>query len=212
MGLGTFLQASSESSVTRMAKALAVVATLSASVGCVGISSGLEYPDVSNVDLDDYLTTPENDPDPHIGLSSFKIAQKTCEGIDLHVPTEPTDQEDLARFFTTQKIKATMKKARSDLYWYEFPVSTDPADGVLRLRVAVLRDRNAAAKDLHDSLLEHGPGWWGVRRGNLAVLAPKASLKEALRFAVKYRLVCWGMFTYTGADDVYTATGGYSEF
>jgi hypothetical protein len=44
------------------------------------------------------------------------------------------------------------------------------------------------------------------------VLLPKADLKEALRFAVKYKLACWGMFTYAGADDAYVVAGAYSEF
>lgn len=191
---------------------LVAVGLSTTSFGCVGIPSGIEYPDVSEVDLDKALVTPEGDPDPSVTLSQFKINSKICEGIDMHVPTQPMDQEDLTRFFGTQKLNLVPKKARSDLYWYEFPVSNDPADGSLRLRVAILRDRNAASKDLHDSLLEHGPGWWGVRRGNLAVLAPKAGLKDALRFAVKYKLVCWGQFTYAGADDVFVTAGGYSEF
>jgi hypothetical protein len=68
------------------------------------------------------------------------------------------------------------------------------------------RSGSATAKDIYRA------GWWGVRRGNLAVLAPKTSLSEALRFAIKYRLVCWGTFTYAGVDDVYVMAGGYSEF
>lgn len=212
MGIGSPTRVSRVTIVTK-ATSVFFAATLSTfSYGCVGIASGIEYPDVSGVDLDKALVTPEGDADPSVTLSQFKISPKTCEGIDMHVQTQPMDQEDLTRFFASQKLNLTPKKARSDLYWYEFPVSNDPNDGALRLRVAILRDRNAASKDLHDSLLEHGPGWWGVRRGNLAVLAPKASLKDALRFAVKYKLVCWGEFTYTGSDDVFSTTGGYSEF
>jgi hypothetical protein len=217
MGIGTpspsrarFSKATGALAASGIAAALLALSTTT--TGCVGIPSGIEYPDVSDVDLDKAVLTPEGDPDPSIKLSEFKINPKVCEGLDMHVPTQPLDQEDLTRFFGSEKVNLTPKKARSDLWWYEFPVSNDPADGSLRLRVAVLRDRNAAAKDLHDSLLEHGPGWWGLRRGNLAVLAPKASLKDALRFAVKYKLVCWGQFTYAGADDVFSTVGGYSEF
>ena len=68
-----------------------------------------------------------------------------------------------------------------------------------------------ASADLHQSLLEHGPGWWGVRRSNLAVLAPKTSLSTALAFAIKYKLPCWGMFTYGGLDDAYVVPGPYGE-
>jgi len=179
---------------------------------CVGIESGIDYPDVSDIDLDDYLQTPEGAADPSVTLSEFRIAPRTCSGIDTHMQMGPLDQEDLSRFFAARGIQLKPKKARNDLWWFEFPAGKNPEDGVVRLRVAILKDRDAAAKDLHDSLLQHGPGWWGLRRGNLAILAPKASLDEALQFAIKYRLVCWGMFTYTGVDDAYVVAGGYSEF
>ena len=61
------------------------------------------------------------------------------------------------------------------------------------------------------SLLEHGPGWWGLRRSNLAILAPKTSLSEGISFAIKHKLVCWGMFAYTGTDDVYVVPGPYTQ-
>jgi hypothetical protein len=82
---------------------------------------------------------------------------------------------------------------------------------LVRLRLAVLDSTPAAAADLHQSLLEHGPGWWGVRRSNLAVLAPKAGLREAVSFALKHKLHCWGMFTMAGNDDAYVVPGPYTE-
>lgn len=182
-------------------------------IGCVGLDAGVEYPDVSDIDLDDYLLTPEGDPNPSVSFGKFKISPKVCEGIDTRMVTGPLDQEELGRFLGTRGIEKKPKRARDDLWWYEFLAEEDdPGEGSVRLRLAILKDRNAAAKDLHDSLLQHGPGWWGLRRGNLAILAPKTSLSEALRFAIKYRLVCWGTFTYTGVDDVYVIAGGYSEF
>ena len=82
----------------------------------------------------------------------------------------------------------------------------------MRLRLAVLEDVPHASADLHQSLLEHGPGWWGVRRSNLAVLAPKASLREAPSPSpLKYKLACWGIFTYGGIDDAYVVPGPYAE-
>lgn len=176
--------------------------------GCVGIASGVTYPDVSDVNLDDFLLTPEGDKEPSVSLTHFKIAPNTCQGIDRTIVTDDLGPEDLARFFVSQNIKVESQQARDNLYWYGFGAG----DESVKLRLAILKTPNAAAKDLHDSLVEHGPGWWGVRRGNLAVLAPKAGLGEALRFAIKTKLVCWGMFTYAGADDVYVAVGGYSEF
>ncbi|MBL9027136.1 MAG: hypothetical protein JNL21_33385 [Myxococcales bacterium] len=188
--------------------AIAVLAT-----GCVGLDAGVEYPDVSDIDLDDYLLTPEGDPNPSVAFGKVKISPKVCEGIDTRMVTGPLDQEELGRFLATRGVEKKPKRARDDLWWYEFLAEeNDPGEGSVRLRLAILKDRNGAAKDLHDSLLQHGPGWWGLRRGNLAILAPKTSLSEALQFAIKYRLVCWGTFTYTGVDDVYVISGGYSEF
>lgn len=188
--------------------ALTLAATLGVSAaGCVGIASGVSYPDVSDVDLDDFLLTPEGERDPSVSLSHFKIGPNTCQGIDRGIVTDDLGPEDLTRFFATHNVKVEQQQARDNLYWYGFGAGDD----AVKLRLAILKSPNAAAKDLHDSLVEHGPGWWGVRRGNLAVLAPKAGLSEALRFAIKTKLVCWGMFTYAGADDVYVTVGGYSE-
>ncbi|MFO0615519.1 MAG: hypothetical protein U0414_23195 [Polyangiaceae bacterium] len=193
----------------RSAFAVTLAAALATSAsGCVGIASGITYPDVSDVDLDKYLLTPEGDPNPSVSLSHFKIAPSTCKDIDHGVVTTDLGPEDLGRFFATQNVKVEQQQARDNLYWFGFGAGDD----AVKLRLAILKNPNAAAKDLHDSLVEHGPGWWGVRRGNLALLAPKAGLGEALRFAIKTKLVCWGVFTYAGADDVYVTVGGYSEF
>ena len=69
----------------------------------------------------------------------------------------------------------------------------------VRLRLAVLDDPNQAADELHKSLLEHGPGWWGVRRSNLSILAPKGGLGESVAFALRYKLVCWGAMSVAGS-------------
>jgi hypothetical protein len=192
-------------------RALSAAPLLVVAAGCVGIPSGIEYPDVSGVPLDGVVVTPEGDGDPSVTLGAFRFGPKACEGIDTHMVTATLDQEDLNRFFASRGLTMKAKKARDDLWWYEFP-SAGEQGGAVRLRLAILKDRVGAAKDLHDSLLQHGPGWWGVRRGNLAILAPKADLDEAVRFAAKHKLMCWGMFTYAGVDDAYAVTGGYSEF
>lgn len=182
---------------------------------CIGLESGIDYPNVSDVDLTGNVVSPEGDEKFSLTLSEFKFAPETCTGIDLRVATQKLDQTDLNRFFAAQSILLKPRKARDDLWWYEIEADDpDDDDGgkVLRLRLAVLKDRYAASKDLHDALLQHGPGWWGVRRGNLALLAPKSDLKQAVRFAIKYKLACWGMFTFAGVDDAYVVTGGYSEF
>lgn len=176
---------------------------------CSGIDAGVEYPGDLPTDIDRHLATPENEAEPSLTLGEFKIRPEVCNGIDTHPVVQKLAPDDLSRFLAAQGAGSiTPKQARTNLYWFDFPAR----DGsFVRLRLAVLDDAHLAARDLHDSLLQHGPGWWGVRRSNLAVLAPKASLREALAFAIKHKLVCWGMFTYTGNDDAYVVPGPYAE-
>ncbi|MGK4003691.1 hypothetical protein WMF31_13760 [Sorangium sp. So ce1036] len=186
----------------------AVLALALGGAACSGIDAGVEYPgDLPEPDR--YLLTPENGADPSLTLGEFKIGPETCSGIDTHPVTQRLSPDDLTRFLEAQGAgNIAPKLARSNLYWFDFPAR----DGsFVRLRLAVLEDARRATQDLHDALLQHGPGWWGVRRSNLAVLAPKASLREAVAFAIKYKLVCWGMFTYAGNDDAYVVPGPYAE-
>lgn len=178
---------------------------------CTGLDAGIHYPSDLPSDIGQYLLTPENHRDPVIGFNRVKVAPTTCDKIDTHPITQPLNQEDFTRFLEAQGVKVTPRKARDGLYWYDFPNGGSAPQSFLRLRLAVLEDTPHSSADLHQSILEHGPGWWGVRRSNLAILAPKASLHEALAFAIKYKLVCWGIFTYAGRDDAYVVPGPYAE-
>jgi hypothetical protein len=129
--------------------------------------------------------------------------------VDTHGVTATLTQDNFTRFLQSQGVTQPSIKARGNLYWYEMP--GDDKDESVRLRLAVLDDAEEAADELHKSLLEHGPGWWGVRRANLAILAPKASLGEAVAFALKHKLVCWGVFMVADVDDVYVVAGPYAE-
>jgi hypothetical protein len=190
---------------------LALAAALALGLtACSGLDAGIEYPS-DLPDVGSQLITPENGPDPALGFSRFKVSPEACKGIDTHPIVQPLTQEDFSRFLETQGLKIEPKKARSNLYWYDFPTGKDAPYNFVRLRLAVLDSSPGAAADLHTSLLEHGPGWWGVRRSNLAILAPKASLRTGVSFAIKYKLACWGMFTYAGNDDAYVVPGPYSE-
>jgi hypothetical protein len=181
-----------------------------ATLGCSGLESGIEYPSDLPA-IESFVKTPENQSEPVIGFNRFKFAPEACTGIDTHVITAPLTQDDLTRFLEKQGVHIAPKKARGNLYWFDVPNGKDDGKGFVRLRLAVLEDPILAAADLHQSLLEHGPGWWGVRRGNLALLAPKAGLSEAAAFALKYKLVCWGVFTYAGNDDAYVVPGPYAQ-
>ncbi len=177
---------------------------------CSGLDAGIDYPG-ELPDPTPHLLTPENQRDPPIAFNRMKIAPQACEKIDTHTATSKLNQEDFTRFLETQGLKIEARKARDNLYWYDFPNGEKPPKNFVRLRLAVLEDSPHASADLHQSILEHGPGWWGVRRANLAVLAPKTSLSEALAFALKYKLPCWGIFTYGGLDDAYVIPGPYGE-
>lgn len=179
--------------------------------GCSGLDAGIDYPGDLSTDWGSRIVTPENEADPWIGFNRYKFSPEACKDVDTHAITTPINQEDFTRFLEKQGVKLAPKKARGNLYWYDFPNGGDAPNNFVRLRLAVLDHPAAAADDLHKSLLEHGPGWWGVRRANLAILAPKASLRTATAFALKYKLVCWGMFTYAGNDDAYVVPGPYSE-
>jgi hypothetical protein len=194
--------------VPRILTAVALAAALPA---CAGLQSGIDYPSDLNTDIGPFLLSPENATDPIIAFNTMKIAPRACEKIDTHPVTAPLNQEDFTRFLEAQGVKIEPRKARDDLYWYDFPNGEAPPNNFVRLRLAVLKDNAHASAYLHQSILEHGPGWWGVRRSNVAVLAPKAGLTEALAFGLKYKLPCWGMFTYGGLDDAYVVSGPYVE-
>ncbi len=183
---------------------------LTACSGVSGLDPGVEYPG-DLPDVGPHLLTPENFRDPSIAFNKVKVAPNACEKIDTHPITQPLNQEDFIKYFEAQGVKIVPRQARNNLYWYDIPNGNDPPNNFVRLRLAVLEDAPHASADLHASLLDHGPGWWGVRRSNLAILAPKAGLHDALAFAIKYKLICWGMFTYSGNDDAYVVSGPYTE-
>jgi hypothetical protein len=195
--------------LTSCAAAALVALAGGASLGCRGIDADVQYPgDLPS--LDNQLQTPEGDNDANVTLGAFKFAPAVCQGIDVHAQTATLTAEDLQRFLDKEGVKVTSTKARPDLFWFDFPNGGEN-NGKLRVRLAILPSPALAAKDLHDALLDHGPGWWGVRRSNLALLVPKGDLGQALAFSLKYKLECWGIFTYAGRDDAYVVPGPYSE-
>jgi len=203
---GPLGQSASIASITTIVLAFSVV-------GCVGLDAGIDYPS-DLPDPDQHLASPEGEADPSVRLNGFVIKDDVCKDIDTHPLTQKLTPDDFARYMETQGIKVEPKKARDNLYWFDFPTG-EAKEGepppFVRLRLAVLDDHFAASRDLQESLLDHGPGWWGLRRSNLAILAPRTSLSEALAFSLKYKLVCWGMFEYAGTDDVYVVPGPYTE-
>ena len=197
--------------MNRIAWLTLALALVGSTVGCKGLDAGSTYPDDYAFDVDDLLLSPENDTGPSLTVGRFVVRDEACDELDTNVELRQIAQGDLSRHLDRIGAPPVQIKARGNLYWFDFP-GTDPNDGeVVRLRVAVLGDAKEAAAELHKSLLEHGPGWWGLRRSNLSVLAPKAGVGEAMEFALQYKLPCWGMIYMTDYDDVYAVPGPYME-
>jgi hypothetical protein len=89
--------------------------------------------------------------------------------------------------------------------------AASPSGRGVRLRVATLPTAAEAGQELHRALLQQGQGAWGVRRGNVAVLAERAPFEVALSFAAETGLACWGVLTVAGRDDAFVVPGGYQE-
>lgn len=180
--------------------------------GCYGLAVESEYPDYDSEVLDQAVRSPEYEKDPSIGIDNeFVVVDQLCEGLDTSTETRPIAQDDLLRFLERVGKPPSQIKARGNLYWFEFP-GEDPDDGdIVRLRLAVLDSREEAADELHRSLLQHGPGWWGMRRSNVSILAPKTDLDDAMAFAIQHKLPCWGSLMRAGLDDVYVIPGPYTE-
>lgn len=197
----------------RSFRALVAFALAAPSLACVGIDAGVDYPSDTPAP-DQLVVSPDQDGEASIRLNGFVIKDDACKDIDTHPVTQKLSPDDFARYLEARGLKVEPRKARDNLYWFDFPTG-EAKEGekapFVRLRLAVLRDQFSASRDLHESLLDHGPGWWGLRRSNLAILAPKADLSTALGFALKHKLVCWGMFAYAGAEDVYVVPGPYTQ-
>lgn len=194
---------------------LPFLAVAALSMGCGGLNPGaapphaLGYPDYDSDVMGEQLEDAENEEGPGVSFNGFKVKADACEGVDTYTSTSTLSADDLSRFLQAQGVIVEEIKARGNLFWFQF--AGDDEDTKVRLRLAVLDDAKQAADELHKSLLQHGPGWWGLRRSNLSVLAPKTSLTEAMGFASKYKLHCWGVIWMAGLDDVYVVAGPYAE-
>lgn len=142
-------------------------------------------------------------------LGAMRLRPDVCTAIDLRPVGRPLEAEDFAAFARTQGLDARIVRARADLVFVD--IVNGGTSAPVRFRVAVLDTPGAAARELHVALLQHGGGTWGLQRGNLAVLAPIATVDDAVTFAAKWRLACWGVLMIAGLDDTYVVPGGYAE-
>jgi hypothetical protein len=143
-------------------------------------------------------------------LTRARLNPDVCNGIDLAPEHGMVDVSALVAFLNAQGAKATAERARRDLAYVD--VAGAGTREPVRLRVAMLGSAEDAGPELHDALRQHGKGSWGARRGNVAVLGPLMDgPDDALAFAVRTKIACWGVLTIELADDAYAVGGGYSE-
>ena len=144
-------------------------------------------------------------------LGSVHLRDEVCENVAENHPEQTRlDENALVAFLQRQGYEVRTARARPDLVYLD--VTSSGGQNPVRLRVAVLDDANAAGKDLHNAILQHGTGSWGVHRGNLAVLGPIGNMDQILEFAGKSKLACWGVLTVAALDDDFVVPGGYMEF
>jgi hypothetical protein len=164
-----------------------------------------------------YLTTPGGGGQyvrDTVALGHARLRPDVCDNVPENKPEQNRlDEKALIAFLQRQGYDVRPSRARSDLVYLDVTGNgAGQSNQTVRLRVAVLEDANAAGKDLHGAILQHGPGSWGVHRGNLAVLAPIGSMDQILEFAGRSKLACWGVLTVAARDDDFVVPGGYMEF
>jgi len=139
----------------------------------------------------------------------IRFKHDVCKDFDLHIDYRTLDENDLAEFLRKQGFTLKAERARNDLVYFD--VSGQGLSQPARLRVAILHNSMDAGRELHEAVLQHGEGSWGVHRSNLAVLAPIAETGDAIAFAAHSKLACWGVMVMAGRDDSFVVPGAYTE-
>jgi hypothetical protein len=146
--------------------------------------------------------------DDSLDPGHIRLKNGLCEGVSLTPEYGPLTEDDLIAYLEKQGFRTTKRRARRDLVYVD--VAEGEKDAV-RLRVAILETPPAAGRELHEAILQHGPGAWGVHRSNLAVLAPIGSPGQIVGYAMRTKLACWGVLTLAGLDDTFVVPGAYIE-
>ena len=141
-------------------------------------------------------------------LGNTRLRPEACADEDLTPEYTRLNAHSLVRYLREHGVAVTVRPQRSDLTLLD--VSLQDGSRVT-LRVATTGSADEAARHLHEALLEHGQGSWGVHRSNLAALAPIGSVKEAVAVAVQTKLACWGALAMAGRDDLFAIPGGYIQ-
>jgi len=141
--------------------------------------------------------------------SAVRFKSSICNEVDIHPEYKTLEEGALVAFLKAQNLETRIVRARGDLIYVD--VMNGGTTEPVRLRVAILKTSADAGRELHEAVLQHGPGSWGVHRANLAVLGPIGTIDDTITFAVKTKLACWGVMTLAGRDDTFVVPGGYME-
>ena len=147
---------------------------------------------------------------PALEANRFRLKSSACQGYDMAPALVGNlDERALLDHLAAAKLQVKVQRARADLIYIDV-LDADTVQPV-RLRLAVLKSREAAGRELHEAIMQHGRGSFGFHRANLAVLAPVAPMSDALAFTLRTQLACWGVLTMAGPDEDFVVAGGYAE-
>jgi hypothetical protein len=137
-----------------------------------------------------------------------RFGREVCKDYDVRPNYTANGVDDIERFLRERGFTIRREDPRRDLSYLDVT-----GNGVknLRLRVATLASPVEAGRDLHEAILQHGAGSWGVHRSRLAVLVPPSDTEAAMDFASRSKLACWGEMMIAGRDDTFVVPGGYRE-
>ena len=174
-------------------------------VACGG-NTGLRMTDGS-----DFRAYVQNRSAPATGgeLAEVRFKSSLCDSEPLKPEHALLDENNLVEFLTRQHLDVRIDRPRADLVYLN--INGAGTEAPVRMRVAILQTADQAGAELHQALLQHGEGAWGVHRSNLAALVSSGSYSQSIAFAAKTKLACWGVFTAAGTDDTFVVPGGYLE-
>lgn len=142
------------------------------------------------------------------GLENMRFRSEVCQGVELRPDYAHLTAEHFLGQLKAAGLEYSVEKAREDLIYVDVKTGAETS----RFRVATLASAPDAGRHLHEAILQHGPGAWGVHRSNLAVLGPIGGVEQVVEFAATTKLCCWGVLTVAGRDDAFVVPGGYLEF
>lgn len=152
---------------------------------------------------------PRNGPATGGELAEVRFNPNLCSGEPMTPDHTRLDENNLVQFLSRQHLDVRIDRPRADLVYLN--ITGAGTDAPVRMRVAILDTPDLAGNELHEALLQHGEGAWGVHRSNLAALVAFGTYSESIAFAAKTKLACWGVFTTAGRDDTFVVPGGYLE-